>query len=757
MRSRRSEGSSGSGKIRSSPSSSAVKVRDHHRSEWRPGSYRKEYLSSPLEHERLSRRVLDVRDRRSASVERNDFARHLDGDRGDSSRLQFRPFDDSYLRQDSTSADFHRKYFDLDVEGNPSVKRVCASDVDDMAGTSASRPGKDKNFPGNGSSGLDGHGMLLQKSMCMEDGSLRNFFSLPPGGGYGLPSRLNCSKISSGSTTFQSSSGVNFDVDNHGDEELHYRNRMLMREPYEEDDGKRRLLYPRDVSYPVIPPVSHSKDFESTSSGIGRDDFLGSYREGLNPPLAGGFGRSSGSKFTNLSERYDGGQKLFHQLDGPELRSKNLKSYQLDLPSPVRDEPQDYRYHELRRRDRDNLPFLSDELYKKREQNARGDSYSREMLGSAFMDTTGERIDEPEMSRRSLRDNGLWDHHSLQRDPVASYHEVNGVPLATDRRGELFGSGSTDLKLGTELSQDCNTVRFRGGYVLKRDADAVDYRERLSSPLMSDCDPDVMRRDMNPQGLHGRLNMEDLGVYDPSGRKMKRTHAIDEMGGHYMRSILPNNRNISRRIFERNSSDEQSILEGRIGPSLSERLGFGRTHYRKPGRLVDSSFRVSVSDDSLLSEDLPVHLQSGFIGSHHNGNEDLRFKKRLRLDPSDFHNSGPFDKRSGFSKPYKFRKGPTEEWHGDEDVQDRNMQEDRIPMKKADPPEGSEEFKQLVQRAFLRFSKLLNESPAQQKQYKEQGKAGKLQCIVCGRSVFYQDMFLKVEHLLIPYFDSEVS
>lgn len=64
---------------------------------------------------------------------------------------------------------------------------------------------------------------------------------------------------------------------------------------------------------------------------------------------------------------------------------------------------------------------------------------------------------------------------------------------------------------------------------------------------------------------------------------------------------------------------------------------------------------------------------------------------------------------------------------------------DNLPSSfQSGPTEDSEEFKQLVKKFFLVFSKKLNVSPATRKRYKEQGRAGPLFCIVCSqRSVFF--------------------
>lgn len=56
---------------------------------------------------------------------------------------------------------------------------------------------------------------------------------------------------------------------------------------------------------------------------------------------------------------------------------------------------------------------------------------------------------------------------------------------------------------------------------------------------------------------------------------------------------------------------------------------------------------------------------------------------------------------------------------------------------KSNAHEDSEKFKELVHELFLSFTKKLNESSGVRRRYMEQGQAGSLFCIVCGRrSVF---------------------
>ncbi|CAK7329314.1 unnamed protein product [Dovyalis caffra] len=56
---------------------------------------------------------------------------------------------------------------------------------------------------------------------------------------------------------------------------------------------------------------------------------------------------------------------------------------------------------------------------------------------------------------------------------------------------------------------------------------------------------------------------------------------------------------------------------------------------------------------------------------------------------------------------------------------------------KTEAPKDSDEFMQLVHRAFLKFSKLLNENSANRRKYLEKGGNDNLKCCVCGRFVVY--------------------
>ncbi|KAJ1265019.1 hypothetical protein BS78_08G045900 [Paspalum vaginatum] len=103
-------------------------------------------------------------------------------------------------------------------------------------------------------------------------------------------------------------------------------------------------------------------------------------------------------------------------------------------------------------------------------------------------------------------------------------------------------------------------------------------------------------------------------------------------------------------------------------------------------------------------------------------------KKRLRTAPYEFH--GEYTSgRNECDRPNKFSKSSEDDPNGSEmKHEDAPEYEDLL---RKDPPEGSEEFRKQVDQAFLKYTKILNESPAMQKKYREASK-GSLSCSVCG-------------------------
>ncbi|XXG88162.1 hypothetical protein AAC387_Pa12g0408 [Persea americana] len=718
MRSRRIEGSGGGGIRIRSPLPS--KARDHHRSDWHPDPYREERFNPPLERQRPSRRALSSGERRSASVERRGFPGHFDFDGGrDDSGVQIhpRPLDESFPFQESSHSDYRHRYFDVDIEEKPNSKHVGVSSIG--GGSSVGKAAKDKGFLGYGSSGFDG---LTKNSLGLDDGMTRSFM-LPSDPGYSPSLGFNPSKIG-GSSTYPSTSssfGGNLQTGISEDHRIRFHDRLASskpptRETYEEED-KQGMMYSRDVSYPLLSSssVSQSKAFGPASGSLARDNLFSSYGDSLNLQSVGGFGGTSGKFMDSLDSGGHGvGRKLFDcPMNGPDMELKDVKPYRRSLLSPSRDEPHAYSFLELDERDRGGSRFLSDEPYKTMRPSARGNYSLRDPLVSTFTGPIRDRIDATDSSRGNQRETvgSLWDHQ--KDDPITSYHDVNrGMPLTVDRLGEPFNPGDTHLEFVTKVTRDHDFMHSGGDdYGYGRDVGSMAYRERLKSPPLSDHDPEL---DLDTQR---RSNVEGLGVYDPSERTVKRKYVIDEMNGHDSRSAIA--RSTSRHFQKRNGKDEHEKWVGKdqVGLFASKRLGFGRFPYRMPGKSYSGSHKISSA--WLPSKNVPLRMRAV-------GMQDASMKRQLRPGAPEFH--GSFGKRHNFNRPHKFQKGYLDDRHGGVNLQD----EDKAPVVKTDPPQGSEEFKQQVQRAFLRFSKQLNENLVQQRRYREQGKAGSLLCFPCG-------------------------
>ncbi|XP_022731732.1 uncharacterized protein LOC111286169 [Durio zibethinus] len=86
-------------------------------------------------------------------------------------------------------------------------------------------------------------------------------------------------------------------------------------------------------------------------------------------------------------------------------------------------------------------------------------------------------------------------------------------------------------------------------------------------------------------------------------------------------------------------------------------------------------------------------------------------------------------------------------------VQARDVDLPVVKRGRTEPPEDTEEFKQLIDAAFVKFVKVLNENPAQRRKYTEKGAAETLKCCVCGSN---SKDFVNTPSLLMHAFTSRM-
>ncbi|KAI3987099.1 hypothetical protein MKX01_036889 [Papaver californicum] len=608
---------------------------------------------------------------------------------------------------------------------------------------------REKEYQGIGSSSFDGgKSNLVPKPMYFEDGTVRTFFAHPPEG--------------SKTRNFPASSSGMTDVGLHKDEELRYRdqihsNKMPMRETFGEakpiydeglhystqmhpsrvrtresyDEELKPVIYTRDAAYPMLP-VSQSKTFRSTSLSLGKEDGVGSRL-----PIEG-YGKGVGNFVDSLGREHDANISASHSdLTRDE---KDPTYYQRGVRSPLRHEHQDYYHPELGRRKIIDSGYLGDELYRKMPSATQGDYHNRELLKPSYMDpdpvdesyremppTTQRDYHNRELSRpsymdldfgrshRSTRESDFLDHYIVRGEPVSDYNNIRRAPLVPMQDRDFLGSGSSHLEVGTRISGGRKILSLEPNYAFEREAISRSYRERLIDKATPEFESDIHDFNLSPRR---RLRVEELDNYDSSERMLKRDYIMEEeMSRRYPGSTLSSGRIISRRMQEPTSSDIRGdgAIPGRL--SLSERLNFDRHQYRKGGKPYKRMTTIGTSSSDRFSD----HAQQR-TGGH------VSIKKRLRSGPFNSHH---LDVRIESHKGLKSRRRTLNNPFDSPGPSNGDAVEDALTPLKSDVPEDSEEFKLLAQRAFLRFSKQLNDNPAQRKRYLEQGKCRVL-CSVCG-------------------------
>ncbi|MQL76839.1 hypothetical protein Taro_009232 [Colocasia esculenta] len=724
---RRSGAGASSGRDLSPPRhSSSSRGRDHtQRSEWRHYPSRSRQSLSPASRgdhgrRRSTRKRSTSAGRCSVSVERVDYdeaatlsRRHDHGKQHQQQRDRSPPplpsqsragrvavALDSNLAGNECYDGFHRKYLqtdspsDVHMDVNPKLARVVK--VREFHHPQVVSGGA--GLPPSSGAVIDDQGMLVQKSVYLDDGSVRTFFPLPPEqAGYSAEATV----LNPGSVSGAPGGGT-LRIGVRGAEDLRYHER-LKAATYDEEEKQK--IYSRDAPYPVVFPSQRRSFGTASSSGTARDEFLVSYRDDLRLP-SDSFSRSNGlSKFR--------GDILSHDEYGQVHLLDTMK--QRTLSSPVRDEPRSHGYVELGHRERDDYRFSgSDEPHKKMKWVSRAEY--REILGSGFPDAPGRRIDDIEASPRIIRDSRLWEpQHCLEGETIVAYEDMKRV-----REEYLGGSGSISLAYGTKPSHDGEFVHLGRSYRYGRDTDLVSYRERSRSPPVPERRPEIFRRNLSPRG---RIDTEDLDIYDPPFERVVERNYITEEEINILRETR------NARAIELSEEDERRADECRMEMMSSRRSGFDHTrHHKMFPRRISEPDAWGPSDDSF---------------AHSEGGRMVNLKRRLK--PSSY-GSYTMDRRQNFHRPYRFWKKGYEDQQTMNDI-DRDVLEDEVPLLKPDPPVDSEEFKHQVDKAFLRFTKMLNEDPHQQKRYRDPGKAHGLLCCVCGsESKEFMDTHSLVTH-----------
>uniref|UniRef100_A0A0E0MK75 XS domain-containing protein n=1 Tax=Oryza punctata TaxID=4537 RepID=A0A0E0MK75_ORYPU len=345
----------------------------------------------------------------------------------------------------------------------------------------------------------------------------------------------------------------------------------------------------------------------------------------------------------------------------------------------------------------------------------------RRMLGSSSLtDHKDERIDhQVRLPHRMAEDEDTFQgmHDGMECDVQHSYRGDELTYHRRTRNSDVRYSRSPEterLKLGRhpaqhgyssfndshELSdQEVSPVVSRGRAQKAMYRDHVTEQYQAHSPLGRDYyDDDVDSYDLSPQRMAEPYDM------------------VDDQDKYDARYDLPNNRNVFSRITLRDDTND------------------GWTDADQENNRQSNSITYGYSKNKPISQRLsrPTgHSQFGGFPMHGRGRGgwSKSAKKRLRSALPQFH-AGSAPGGDGFARPNK-RFKLSEVNHDDPQMSHEDAPEDEDISMQKDPPEGSEEFTKQVHQAFLKYTKLLNESPTMQNRYREAAK-GSLSCCVCG-------------------------
>ncbi|TVU51219.1 hypothetical protein EJB05_02629, partial [Eragrostis curvula] len=238
-------------------------------------------------------------------------------------------------------------------------------------------------------------------------------------------------------------------------------------------------------------------------------------------------------------------------------------------------------------------------------------------------------------------------------------------------------------------------------------------RKRYRSPAYPDYAMDMPLAEdrFTRQGY----NSDDMDACDLSPRRMSRHYNMIDEDEYDARYSMPNNRGVfSRLALPDEISGEWTHAEQESHPH-SNTLTYGHSKHKPLSQRLSRPFG---------------HLQFGESSIHGRGRGLSKSgKKRMRGSLHQFH-GGYSSPRNQFIRPNKFSKSPEDDLKQSEMNHEDAPECEDLPVQK-DPPEGSEEFAKQVDEAFLKYSKILNESPDKQKKFRDASK-GSLSCCVCG-------------------------
>ncbi|KAK1382654.1 XS domain-containing protein [Heracleum sosnowskyi] len=622
-------------------------------------------------------------------------------------------------------------------------------------------------------------GMLGREPMELQDRTSRGLYRMP------ADMRRPSENIESARDI--SLTSMKMGLDRFNDERIPYREPLLSEKFSGEKEEKTRFRI-NDAPYTMLPPPQSMdftgppqfKDFGSSSSRNTRVDWDG-LPLNKDPPFARDeYFRDSAKLTDHMGYGDHGGRRVLDSGRSPEGERKGLSIRKKEILSPLRGDHNNYLYERTTLGDIDVLEFGRDPktgtdtfspsrtiprsyLYPRREIEGTNDHPSVEMYGRSeridydsrpnMLDPVTQLRDATEFSRRKVANNSLQEYPSLEKQSMGNHIGMSRSSIASPKYMDtVIAQGrkaprEEEMPYFDDLNDHERMLHMTSNYNHARDAAPVYYKERMrSSEFHPETDfhrhPEESIRSTefhngremhrHPVRRHENEGEEDSRI-DLSHRVIKRRHHTLDEEMHWSDSReIPRNWNSSSRTQYQDDRNEDWTRQHTRNSYSSKRVAYDRDTDRSQrfSNRTDTH-RFSAYEDRALSYERGEHMLEHSIRGQRSGDKYSRgYMKPGSVSHSD---SYQYNRKNLFPKSQNV-------WMRNKDGNKVDVQnevsllENRESFTKSEPSEDSEEFKQLVYNHFLFFTRKLNDNYAVRRRYKEQGRAGSLFCLVCGRS-----------------------
>ncbi|XP_019199450.1 PREDICTED: uncharacterized protein LOC109193097 isoform X3 [Ipomoea nil] len=394
-----------------------------------------------------------------------------------------------------------------------------------------------------------------------------------------------------------------------------------------------------------------------------------------------------------------------------------------------------------------------------------------------YSDIHGTKTVPSEFYRKNVGVSEEYNHQDASgasfMDPI-KYDELSHQEnMIGSKRWDYIPSKQGQSTLGYFGASGALEKREQEMKILEYEANNPDYERVLYKGHRSPCmlhnnemdehpctfqeRSDVLYRDNNPHldemndSLQQRLIEKNQILPKSSTSRLKRKHGKDRklsICGDLGITSSSNGRNAHRQ-----GDNADIYLEGdKDSVTISKKLKVNRSKYWKNRRTS------TISTQHGRHRNLSTTMASRLSETSKYGTRDI--KKRLGPHPKGVdathsslkHRLGPPPRKSHSTLPwlknltsYKVSKDLNDLDESLPDQRDDHL-ESSVTQQKSEPLENLEDFKQLVDNAFFKFAKHLNETPARRTKYRNQGTSSCLKCNICGRD---SEEFGDVESLVI--------